>query len=505
MILHPYQADAVREFDENVAAGHKRIVYVCPTGGGKTVFASQLVKNAHAGYRSVLFLSHRIEITKQTHEKLTRFEVPHGVIQADLPELLRPQERVQVASIQTLTARAVRSKRIELPPADLVIMDESHHCVARTYRELVKRYPNAVILGLTATPCRGDGRGLGSDFGVLIEAPQIPELIKLGVLVPTKVYAPVDPNLRGVRTTAGDYNQKQLAERMDRDKLVGDIVTHWHKYGENRKTVCFAVSVAHSVHIRDEFIKSGVRAEHIDGSTPEDERDETLKRLASGEIDVVTNCMVLTEGWDMPEIGCCILARPTKSFQLYRQMLGRAIRSCSGKENAIVLDHAGATFRHGLIEDHVEWMLEEDRKVANKAHEARGDYGTRKLLECTQCEALRTAGEACPHCGFLPQRPPKAFVCGDGELGLIEGGRATIKHYTEYERHLWRGMLVHIARENDYKPGWAAHKYKEKFGFFPPFGSPEPIEPTPEVRSWVRSRQIAYAKAQEKKLQEARA
>jgi DNA repair protein RadD len=165
----------------------------------------------------------------------------------------------------------------------------------------------------------------------------------------------------------------------------------------------------------------------------------------------------------------------------------------------------GATFRQGLIEDHVEWMLEEDRKVANKAHEARGEYGTRKLLECTQCEALRTAGEACSHCGFLPQRPPKAFVCGDGELGLIEGGRATIKHYTEYERHLWRGMLVHIARENDYKPGWAAHKYKEKFGFFPPFGSPEPIEPTPEVRSWVRSRQIAYAKAQEKRLQEARA
>ena len=127
-------------------------------------------------------------------------------------------------------------------------------------------------------------------------------------------------------------------------KLVGDIVTHWHKFGERRKTVAFAVNVAHCVHIRDEFIRSGVRCEHIDGGTPKAERDASLARLATGEIEVVTNCMVLTEGWDMPEVGCCILARPTKKMGLYRQMIGRVLRPADGKTDAIVLDHSGAVF-----------------------------------------------------------------------------------------------------------------------------------------------------------------
>src|SRR6185369_6377204 len=112
--------------------------------------------------------------------------------------------------------------------------------------------------------------------------------------------------------------ETQLADRMDRPKLTGDIVTHWHRYGERRKTVCFAVNVPHAMHIRDEFLKSGVRAEHIDRDTPKFERDAILSRLSTGEIELITNCMVLTEGWDMPEVGCCILARPTKKMGLYR-------------------------------------------------------------------------------------------------------------------------------------------------------------------------------------------
>ena len=125
--------------------------------------------------------------------------------------------------------------------------------------------------------------------------------------------------------------ESQLADCMDQPKLIGDIVTHWHKYGERRKTVAFAVNVAHSVHLKEEFVKSGVRAEHIDGSTPKPERDASLARLASGEIELITNCMVLSEGWDMPEVGCCILARPTKKMGLYRQMIGRVLRPAPGK------------------------------------------------------------------------------------------------------------------------------------------------------------------------------
>ena len=192
--------------------------------------------------------------------------------------MTRPDEPVQVASVQTLWARAVRSNRIELPAADLLIIDESHHCPATTYRKIIDAYPDAILVGLTATPCRGDGRGLGGIFDVIVECPQVAELIAQKYLVKTRVFAPVEPDLKGVETRVGDYVESQLAEKMDRANLVGDIVTHYHRYGEQRKTVCFAVNVQHSLHIRDEFIKSGVRAAHVDGSMPKSDRDAVLAR-----------------------------------------------------------------------------------------------------------------------------------------------------------------------------------------------------------------------------------
>src|SRR5262245_28926393 len=205
----------------------------------------------------------------------------------------------------------------------------------------------------------------------MIECPQVAELIVGGYLVKARVYAPVDPDLKGVRTVKGDYHEAQLADRMDRDKLVGDIVTHFHKYGQRRRTIAFACSVAHSIHIRDEFIKSGVRAEHLDGQTPREERDDILARLASGETEVVANCMVLTEGFDCPDVCCIILARPTKKMGLLRHMIGRGLRPADGKTDAVILDHSGAVFRHGLPEDHVHWTLDPDTRAEAPTHQAR--------------------------------------------------------------------------------------------------------------------------------------
>jgi DNA repair protein RadD len=283
---------------------------------------------------------------------------------------------------------------------------------------------------------------------------------------------------------------------MDRPKLIGDIVSHWHKYSERRRTVAFACSVGHSVHLRDEFIKSGVRAEHIDGSTPKPERDATLARLASGEIELVTNCMVLTEGWDLPEVAACILARPTRKMGLYRQMIGRVLRPAPGKADAIILDHSGAVFRHGFAEDHVEWTLDPDRKAESPTHSARQEYGSR-LLECTQCGAVREAGKACFHCGFLPQRPPRDIIIGAGELGLVDGSRRVKSDIDDpIVRAQWHGMLAYIAAERGYARGWVAHTYRKKFGTWPAWGAvAQPIPPSPEVRSWVRHRLIAFAKA----------
>ena len=350
---------------------------------------------------------------------------------------------------------------------------------------------------MTATPCRGDGRGLGGIFHHMVQCPQVQDLIDLDWLVPTRTYAPIDPDLRGVQTKLGDYVEAQLAERMDQTKLVGDICTHWHRYGERRRTVCFAVNVAHSVHIRDEFLKSGVRAEHIDGGTPKPERDATLARLASGEIELISNCAVLCEGWDLPAIGCCILARPTKKMGLYRQMVGRVLRPAPGKTDAVILDHSGAIYRHGFVEDPVQWSLSPDDLAGkNKAQEKREREGSR-LVECTSCGTIRIAGEPCGHCGFLPQRPPRPVPVADGDLGLVDRARrASVTVHSPAERECWHAMLIWIGQERGYKPGWAAVQYKEKFHAWPPWGaSPPPIPPSPEVRSWVRSRMIAYARS----------
>ena len=439
-------------------------------------------------------LTHRREIIKQTTDKLHMNGIYPGIIMAGVQP--RPLELVQVASIQTLWIRSQHSSKMELPRAELLVIDECHHAPAMTFRKIIDRYPEAVLLGLTATPCRGDGRGLGGIFETMIECPQVPDLIRLGFLVrraPTRRSIPISAACARVTAITSRPN---LPIAWIAQKLVGDIVTHWHKYGERRKTVAFAVSVGHSVHIRDEFIRAGVRCEHIDGSTPKPERDAILARLATGEIEVVTNCMVLTEGWDMPEVGCCILARPTKKMGLYRQMIGSVLRPADGKSNAIVLDHSGAVFRHGFVEDPVEWTLDPDRPAENRTHTAREREHGSRLLECTQCGSVRVAGEPCFHCGFLPQRPPRGVPFEDGDLALVDRSRRpTGNAYSPAERECWHAMLICYGSERGYKPGWAACKYKEKFGSWPSWGAaPEPIPPTAECRSWVRSRMIAYAR-----------
>ena len=492
--LRPYQREVIFRVAAQVIGRAKRILLVAPTGSGKTVIAADLVRDAAAVGLSVLFLVHRRELIFQASRKLHAAGLDHGIVAAGFTP--RPREALQLASISTLHARAMRTAAMALPAADVILVDEAHHATARTWRRLIDAYPQAVVIGLTATPCRGDGRGLGGIFEALVECPQVGDLIAAGHLVPTRVFAPSVPDLSGVRVRHGDYVESELARRVDTNQLVGDVVTHWHRLANRRRTAVFAVSVAHSIHLRDEFRRSGVVAEHIDGTTPVAERDAILARLAAGSTEVVCNCGVLTEGWDSPDVACIVMARPTKSLGLYRQIVGRGLRPAMGKDHVLLLDHSGATFEHGLIEEPVAWTLAPDRCAVRQSQGTDGIKKTRALTTCPECAAVRWQGNPCTACGWRPMPKAAPVEVIDGDLAEVTPTRQTKKREaTADEKRAFHRQLQWIARDRGYRSGWVAHKYREKFGVWPKGGSDDPLIPTAEVRAWVRSRQIAYAKA----------
>jgi superfamily II DNA or RNA helicase len=494
--LRQYQSEVVARV-EQLLGTTARPLTVAPTGSGKTVIAAEIINRVVGRGGRVLVIAHRREIIRQTADKLIAAGVTPGIVLAGFEKELRPYASVQVAGIQTLHARAMRSNKMPMPAATLLVVDEAHHARARTYQAVIDQYPDAPVIGLTATPVRGDGRGLGNIFTELVEAPQVAELIGLRHLVPTKVYAPVDKDVaKGVKTQTGDYVVSALSARMNTDELVGDVVADWLKHGQRRKTVAFACDVAHSVHIKNEFVDFDVRAEHIDGSTPKAERDAILARLKSGETEVVTNCMVLTEGWDMPEVSCCILARPTKQMGLFRQMVGRVLRPAEGKKDAIILDHSGACWRHGFPEDPIAWPLQVDHRAENPAQAKRDRGEEPQLCECPSCKVLMTV-PPCPSCGWIPAQRrghDRDFV--DGELGLVIGGKAQGLAYSEGDRMIFFRQLRAVQQMRGYKKGWAAHKFRDKHGHFPPWSYNElpPAIPTDATLRWVKSRNIAYAK-----------
>jgi superfamily II DNA or RNA helicase len=500
--LRPYQTNIVAKFQAAVERGHHRIIIVVPTAGGKTVVASEIIKRATAAYQRVVFIAHRNELLTQAHDKLAAFGVTAGIVKAGRDKDARPQAMVQICGVQTLHARAVRAKTMELPPAEIVFVDEAHHVRARTYMSIIEQYPDAIIVGLTATPARGDGRGLGNVFELMIQSPQVLELIEQKYLVPAKIFAPPPPDLRGVRVmSTGDYNTDDLSATMD--PLVGDVIEHWLKHAQRRRSIAFAVDIRHSVHLTDEFLKSDVRAEHLDGETDAKSRDAILARLASGETEIVCNVGVLCEGYDLPDLGCITLARPTRSLVLYRQMIGRGLRPAPDKEHVVILDHSGGVYRFGRPDDVIEWSLETDERATNKTHEARiaKAGGSDPFVECKGCGHIRMRGMACEACGYQPKPPARPVEYVDGELVEL-GKTAAAAAASETERKIFyaelRGYQKNARKRNGspYANGWAANQYRTKHGSFPPWSwNNHPLAtPSPATLRWIKSRQIAWAK-----------
>lgn len=497
--LRPYQDTAIENIRKSIRAGNNHILLVAPTGSGKTVIAAQIVKSATNKNRRVMFLAHRRELIYQCADKLMKFGVDHGIIMAG--EELYGAADCQVASIDTLRARCIKSNRLPLPTADVIIIDEAHRSLAETYLKIIEAYPYAIVIGLTATPIRSDGKGLAHVYDDMVQCPPISGLIRLGHLVQPRTFSPTIPDLTGVKIVRGDYDPVALEAAMNKRSLVGDILSHWHRLASDRPTIVFASGVKHSIHLRDEFIKCGVTAAHIDGDTPLTERMQIITDLEAGKIQVICNYAVLTEGFDLPRLSACILARATKNLGLYLQMAGRTLRPAKNKKDSFIIDHSGNVYEHGYVSDDHDWVLEEGRGLGSTTAERQKKFDEKNPITCTQCMATYTGQLCCPHCGHVPVKSGRHVDTLHGELMELRADKrrsAKKKVWTMEEKQHWYSMLLHYGDMKKFSEGWAAHKYKSKFKVWPRRLREQREEPTPECLSFIRSRNIAYAKMREK-------
>lgn len=493
MNLWPFQSRAIEMLDASVANGARAPLLVLPTGSGKTVIASELIRRTD---ERVLFLAPRRELVYQASDKLAERGIRHGLLLAGEDRRRSAYARVQVASVDTLIVRMLHRKRLTLPPFGAVIVDEAHLSITETRQRLLGLWPDALRIGLTATPARKDGRALGLLWDDLVTPATTAELQADGYLVPARYFSPSEPDLARVRTIAGDYHRGELEAAVNQPALVGDIVQHWLSHAAGRRTVVFCCSIRHSIAVAEAFQRAGVAAEHVDASTPNAERADVFDRFSGGATQVLTNCFLASYGFDLPELSCVVLARPTKSLVLYLQMLGRGLRKADGKTDCLVLDHSGSVRRHGFADDARAWTLDGHHAIAPAPEASRGEAGEAKCIDCPECSAVFKGTRTCPECGYYLAPRGKMVRTIEGELVEIGATRPE----DEQERIAFYLELRGFASERNHKPGWAAHQFKAKHGQFPPWSWNDfpPAAPGMVTRRWVKSRVIAWRKAQER-------
>jgi DNA repair protein RadD len=504
--LRPYQLKAFQHVTQRLAGGAKSILVVAPPGAGKTIIALHLADHALQQGQRVIFMAHRRELITQTSRVFDAAGIDHGVVMAGHPRC-KPELPMQIGTIQTLS-RQVGA----LHPADIVMVDEAHRTAAASYMSVLdKAYAKARYLGFTGTPWRLDSRPLNCAYEEQHQVVTTQNLIDMGFLVDPVVFAPEKRvDLSRVRVGVdGDYRASELDAMMNTDVLCGDIVEHWIKHAKGTSTIAFAVSQSHSQRIAAQFNIAGISAEHVDCMTPQVERDAILSKLRSGEVSVVSNVDILTEGFDLPRLGTVILARPTRSVVRYLQAIGRVMRPAPGKEKALCLDHAGSVHEHGFPTDPRGVSLDgpgDEKRISRVATEP-----------CPKCGAvIRVTQKTCAACGWVRPLPddeeeqepsgrregsydgelvpvdrdarPRCTFCGSFRIQRFAAGKyaelikcrdvTCLKHKTqpiagasatasdegkanEYQR------LVGLAQRKGWNDGWPRSAFKRTFGHYP--------------------------------------
>lgn len=483
--LREHQTKAIGLLRDALRRGAKRPMLQLPTGAGKTRIASEVINLARAKGNRVIFTVPAISLVDQTAREFYAEGIRDvGVMQANHP-MTDASKPVQIASIQTLQRRSI-------PEAGLVIVDEAHKVFDFVGDWMARdEWLGVPFIGLSATPWT---KGLGRLYDALIVGSTTAELIEAGYLSPFKVFAPSHPDLKGVRTVAGDFHEGDLAKVMN--PLIGDVVTTWLERGEGRPTLCFAVDRKHAAMLQEQFEGAGVTCGYVDKDTPLVEREAIRKRFARGDLKVVCNVGVLTTGVDW-DVRCIILARPTKSEILFTQIIGRGLRTADGKSECLILDHSDSTLRLGFVTD-----IHHDRLDGGKLSDANAPVEPKAAAprECPKCSRLVPRGAAqCPSCGHKPERASGGVEWREGELIELDSVRrkqnadAGWPEKVSFMRQLKAHALVKGKAE-----GWVAHKYRAKFGVWPNDPRVRYVLPaagvTPEVASWLKAQAIRYAK-----------
>ena len=403
IVLRPYQIEAKNLIRASMKNGNKSILYVAPCASGKTTIFSDLASTITANGKRVFLITHRDELITQVSDTLKLFGVDHGFIQSG--KFMDYKPLAHVCSVQTLSRRL---GKISFKPS-VIIVDESHHSCSASYKKIFSAYPTWRI-GVTATPQRLDGKGLGEVFENLIIGPTMAQLIAEGWLSPYKLYAPSLIDTSKLHTRLGDFAIDEASKAADKPKITGDAIAHYKKYADGLRAVVYCCSVEHAKHTADQFSAAGYKAASIDGGMDADLRHTVVKAFRQGGITILTSCEIVSEGFDLPAIECAIFLRPTQSLSMWIQMSGRALRIMEGKKVAVLLDHAGNCQRLGFPDDDRNWSL----AGAERAGSGASKPGVRICPKCLL--AQRPGLEACPSCKYVWPVKSRQVDTVDGEL-----------------------------------------------------------------------------------------
>lgn len=433
-----YQAQSIDLIRNEFLKGNRKVLLWLATGGGKTFIFCKMVKEAVTRGKKAIIVVRGRKLVDQASHRLIRENVEHGVLMANHWNY-RPHLPVQVCSVDTLIARSLK------PEADLIIIDEAHLSTSKGYKEFLAQY-NAFIVAVTATPfVEASLRHVANS---VVHPISMTGLVDLGFLVPFRIFAPSSPDLTDVKVSSStkDYVVNQLEPVMSTRKLTGKIIDHWKKIANDRPTICFAVNIKHSKLLVEQFLENGIKAEHCDAETKDSERERIIERLESGETKVVCNVGILCTGVDIPSLGAIILARPTCSKNLYIQQCGRGTRPFQGKENCILLDHAGNVTKHGYPSDEPQINLD-GRKIVERAKT--------ESKVCEECFAVYR-GKLCPECGS--EKVTKTHSIDETDELLKELAQIS----DPIKRELVR--LQDLAKHTGRKPAWCFYKLTDTFG-----------------------------------------